>query len=131
MKKNSFTFEELLIKKIDKINFKIFNKKVLLHGHCHQKAFDVVNPIIQILKKIPKINLELIETSCCGMAGSFGYNKETYDISKKMANANLIPTILKNDDAIIIADGTSCRTQIKDQAKRKAVHIAKFLDDLV
>ena len=60
MKKNSFTFEELLIKKIDKINFKIFNIKVLLHGHCHQKALDVVNPIIQILKKIPKINMNNI-----------------------------------------------------------------------
>jgi len=131
MKKNSFTFEELLIKKIDKINFKIFNKKVLLHGHCHQKAFDVVNPIIQILKKIPKINLELIETSCCGMAGSFGYNKETYDVSIKMAHAKLIPTILKHDNPIVIADGTSCRAQIKDEANNKAMHLAKFLEPLI
>ncbi len=131
LSQNSFTFEELLIKKIPNFNFKPYNNKVLLHGHCHQKAFDVVNPIIKILNKVPKIQLENIETSCCGMAGSFGYNKETYEVSIKMAMAKLIPTILKYKNPTVIADGTSCRAQIKDQSAIKAVHIANFLEPLI
>ena len=131
LSKNSFTFEELLSKKISNFNFKPYNDKVLLHGHCHQKAFDVVNPIVEILKKIPKIQLENIETSCCGMAGAFGYNKETYEVSIKMAMAKLIPSILKYKNPTVIADGTSCRAQIKDQSEIKAVHIANFLEPLI
>ncbi len=131
LSENSFTFEELLIKKIHNFSFKPYNNKVLLHGHCHQKAFDVVNPIIEILKRVPKIQLENIETSCCGMAGSFGYNKETYEVSIKMAMAKLIPSILKYKNPTVIADGTSCRAQIKDQSKIKAVHIASFLEPLI
>jgi len=103
----------------------------LLHGHCHQKAFDVVNPIVKILNKVPQIQLENIETSCCGMAGSFGYNKDTYEVSIKMAMAKLIPSILKYKNPTVIADGTSCRAQIKDQSSIKAIHIAKFLEPLI
>ena len=130
LKNNSYTFEELLFKKSNKINFKKLNKKVLLHGHCHQKAFDAVKPIEHILGKINGLKVETIQTSCCGMAGAFGYGKETYDISMKMANERLFPTIKKNADNIdIIANGTSCRCQIKDGLNRKSLHLAKFLDE--
>ena len=106
------------------------NKKVLLHGHCHQKAFDAVKPIEYVLGKIEGLKVETIQTSCCGMAGAFGYNKETYDISLKMANERLFPAIQKSEGNIdIIADGTSCRCQIKDGINRQAVHLAKFLDE--
>ncbi len=129
LKNNSYTFEELLSKHSEKLKFKNLNKKVLLHGHCHQKAFDVVKPIENILKNIRGTEVETIETSCCGMAGSFGYDKDTYDISMKMANEKLFPAIKKSKGEItIIADGTSCRCQIKDGLNKEAIHIAKFLD---
>ena len=129
LKNNSYTFEELLSKHSEELKFKNLTKKVLLHGHCHQKAFDVVKPIENILKNIRGAKFETIETSCCGMAGSFGYDKDTYDISMKMANEKLFPAIKKSKGEItIIADGTSCRCQIKDGLNKEAIHIAKFLD---
>ena len=129
LKNNSYTFEELLSKHSEELKFKKLTKKVLLHGHCHQKAFDVVKPIENILKNIKGAEVETIETSCCGMAGSFGYDKNTYDFSMKMANEKLFPAINKNkSETTIIADGTSCRCQIKDGLNREAVHLAKFLD---
>ncbi len=129
LKNNSYTFEELLSKHCEKLKFKNLTKKVLLHGHCHQKAFDVVKPIENILKNIEGVEVETIETSCCGMAGFFGYDKNTYNISMKMANEKLFPAIIKNKGEItIIADGTSCRCQIKDGLNKEAIHIAKFLD---
>jgi len=129
LKNNSYTFEELLVKDLKKLNFKKFNGNILLHGHCHQKAFDVVKPIEQILKQVPDLTFETIETSCCGMAGAFGYDKSTYDISMKMANDKLFPAIKKNNsNTKIIADGTSCRCQIKDGLNKEAIHLAKFLD---
>ncbi|MFO1246669.1 MAG: (Fe-S)-binding protein [Alphaproteobacteria bacterium] len=101
---------------------------ILLHGHCHQKAFGAVPPILEVLKLIPGARPELIETSCCGMAGSFGYDH--YDVSMQMAELSLLPAIRKNPDAIIVADGTSCRHQIAHGAGRKARHVALLLDEL-
>ena len=129
LKNNSYTFEELLSKKCKKINFKKTTQKVLLHGHCHQKAFDAVKPIQKVLSMIKGLEVDLIDTSCCGMAGAFGYNKKTYDISIKMAEEKLFPAIRKAKKNItIIADGTSCRCQIKDGLNREAIHIVQFLD---
>ncbi|MEO5671616.1 MAG: FAD-linked oxidase C-terminal domain-containing protein [Ramlibacter sp.] len=103
------------------------DKRVLLHGHCHQKAFAAVTPIVEVLKLIPGVQPELVETSCCGMAGSFGYEAAHYDISMQMAELSLLPTIRKYPGAIVIADGTSCRHQIRDGAQREAVHAAVLL----
>ena len=129
LKNNSFTFEELLSNNCKKINFKKMNEKVLLHGHCHQKAFDAVKPIQKVLNMVKGLEVELIDTSCCGMAGAFGYNKKTYDVSIKMAQEKLFPAINKTKSGTtIIADGTSCRCQIKDGINRDAVHLAQFLD---
>jgi FAD/FMN-containing dehydrogenase/Fe-S oxidoreductase len=107
-------------------------KKAMLHGHCHQKAFDAVKPIEQILRLIPELEVSLIESSCCGMAGSFGYEKRHQDVSKKMAELTLLPALRKTDkDVLIVADGTSCRHQISDLlndgTNRKPMHVAAVL----
>ena len=104
---------------------------ILLHGHCHQKAFDAVNPIMEILKLIPNAKPELIESSCCGMAGSFGYEAAHFDVSMQMAELSLLPAVRKQPDAIVVADGTSCRHQIHDGAGREAVHVATLLASLL
>ena len=103
------------------------NWPVLLHGHCHQKAFAAVSPVEEVLRLIPGVKPELIETSCCGMAGSFGYEAEHHEVSMKMAEISLLPAVRAQPDAIVVADGTSCRHQIRDGAQRKAVHAAVLL----
>jgi Fe-S oxidoreductase len=100
---------------------------ILLHGHCHQKAFGAVSPILDVLRLIPGAQPELIESSCCGMAGSFGYEAGHYEVSMQMAELSLLPAVRKQPDAIVVADGTSCRHQIKDGAQREAIHVAVLL----
>jgi FAD/FMN-containing dehydrogenase/Fe-S oxidoreductase len=100
---------------------------ILLHGHCHQKAFGAVSPILDVLKLIPGAQPELIESSCCGMAGSFGYEAGHYEVSMQMAELSLLPAVRKQPDAIVVADGTSCRHQIRDGAQREAIHVAVLL----
>ena len=103
--------------------------KALLHGHCHQKAFAVMPAVQQVLKLVPGLNVETIDSSCCGMAGAFGYEAEHYEISMKMGEAALLPAIRKAEpDAILVADGTSCRHQIHDGAAREAVHVVRVLE---
>jgi Fe-S oxidoreductase len=104
---------------------------VLVHGHCHQKAFDAVAPILEVLRLIPDASPELIESSCCGMAGSFGYQAAHHDLSMLMAEASLLPALRRRPDAIVVADGTSCRHQIADGAGREAVHAAVLLERLL
>jgi Fe-S oxidoreductase len=102
--------------------------KALLHGHCHQKAFDAVKPTLAVLKLVPGLETGLIESSCCGMAGAFGYEPANIDASRKMAELSLLPAIVKADaDTLIVADGTSCRHQIADGADREAMHVARVL----
>jgi FAD/FMN-containing dehydrogenase/Fe-S oxidoreductase len=100
---------------------------VLLHGHCHQKAFDAVSPVLQVLRLIPGADPKLIESSCCGMAGSFGYEAAHHEVSMKMAELSLLPAVRQAPDAIVVADGTSCRHQIHDGAGREAIHAAVLL----
>lgn len=110
-----------------KLSLKAATRPVLFHGHCHQKSFAAVTPALELLKLIPNAEPKLIETSCCGMAGSFGYEAEHIDVSKQMAEASLLPAIRKSPDSWVVADGTSCRHQIADGTQRDAVHIAKIL----
>jgi Fe-S oxidoreductase len=110
-----------------KLNLKEASKSVLFHGHCHQKSFAAVTPAMELLKLIPKAEPRLIESSCCGMAGSFGYEAEHIKVSKQMAETSLLPTIRKSPDSWVVADGTSCRHQIADGTQREAVHIARIL----
>jgi Fe-S oxidoreductase len=108
------------------------NRRVKLHGHCHQKAFDAVKPIEAVLRDLAGVEVETIETSCCGMAGAFGYGRDTYSVSMKMAEAALLPAVRNADpDQAILADGTSCRCQIGDGSDRTAAHLALYLDRLV
>ena len=109
------------------LNLKAADKPVLFHGHCHQKSFAAVTPAMELLKLIPNAEPKLIESSCCGMAGSFGYEAEHIEVSKQMAEASLLPSIRKSPDSWVVADGTSCRHQIADGTQREAVHIAKIL----
>jgi Fe-S oxidoreductase len=95
---------------------------------CHQKSFDAVKPIIALLKMIPQAQPQLIESSCCGMAGSFGYESEHHQVSLQMAELQLLPAIRQAPDAIVLADGSSCRHQIKDGANREALHVARILE---
>jgi Fe-S oxidoreductase len=102
--------------------------RALVHGHCHQKAFDAFAPVEQVLKLIPDLAVEPIESSCCGMAGSFGYAADSVDVSLAIGELSLLPAVRKAPaDAIIVADGTSCRQQIKGGAGREAVHTARVL----
>jgi Fe-S oxidoreductase len=133
---HAFLIEEFLANeakagKLDvlKAKLKPTNQPILLHGHCHQKAFGAVSPILDVLKLIPNAKPELIESSCCGMAGSFGYEASHYEVSMQMAELSLLPAIRKQADAIVVADGTSCRHQIKDGSQREAIHVAQLLAD--
>lgn len=109
------------------LNLKAADRPVLFHGHCHQKSFAAVAPALELLKLIPDAKPTLIESSCCGMAGSFGYEVEHIAVSKQMAELSLLPAIRQAPDSWVVADGTSCRHQIHDGTKRDAVHIARIL----
>ena len=83
--------------------------------------------VTQVIQLIPEAKVNLIESSCCGMAGSFGYEASHLEVSKQMAEANLLPSIRSNKDACVVADGTSCRHQIMDGTDREAIHVALLL----
>ena len=103
--------------------------EALLHAHCHQKAFGAVAPIETVLGWIPGLTARTIETSCCGMAGSFGYEAEHYEVSLRMAEAALLPAVREAaPESTIVADGFSCRQQIFDGSGRDAVHVARLLE---
>ena len=105
-------------------------KRALLHGHCHQKAFAAMGAVEKTLRLIPELEVETVASSFCGMAGAFGYQEETYDISMQMAEASLLPAVrAESADSYIVADGTSCRHQIEDGTARNALHVARILDD--
>ena len=129
---NALLFEEFLAReaKAERLALKLrpLGAKAYLHGHCHQKAFGAMPAVESALRLIPDIDLITIESSCCGMAGAFGYDAETIDVSLAMGELSLLPAVRQApDDALIVADGTSCRHQIHDGTGRKAVHVAQVL----
>ncbi|HLH91160.1 MAG TPA: FAD-linked oxidase C-terminal domain-containing protein [Xanthobacteraceae bacterium] len=102
--------------------------RALVHGHCHQKSFDAFAPVEAVLKLVPDLEVETIESSCCGMAGSFGYAADTIDTSLAMGELSLLPTVRQAAaETLVVADGTSCRHQIHDGTGRAAVHVARVL----
>jgi Fe-S oxidoreductase len=130
----SLLFEEFLAReatagRLDTLvqKLKPLAQPLLVHGHCHQKAFGAVSPVLDVLKLIPGAQPQLIESSCCGMAGSFGYEAKHHDVSMQMAELSLLPAVRSAPDAIVVADGTSCRHQIHDGAQREAMHAAVLL----
>jgi FAD/FMN-containing dehydrogenase/Fe-S oxidoreductase len=107
-------------------------RRALLHGHCHQKAFDAMAAIEGCLGLIPELEVETIPSSCCGMAGAFGYEAGHYSVSLQMAELSLLPAVRAAPaDAVVVADGTSCRHQIRDGTGREAVHVAQLLQAAV
>ena len=132
--KQSFLLEEFLIAeakagKLDLALNPVDQNKVMLHGHCHQKAFDTMGAVESALKLIPDLEVETIESSCCGMAGSFGYEADNQDISMSMGEMSLFPAVRQADgNTVVVADGTSCRHQILDGTDRTAIHVARVLD---
>lgn len=132
---NTFLIDEFLaseIKKghINKEQFTTAPRQIKLHGHCQQKAWSAQTASKTILSLPENYTVEVIPSGCCGMAGSFGYEKEHYDISMKIGELVLLPTVRKQaQNTIIAATGTSCRHQIKDGADRIALHPVEVLFD--
>jgi Fe-S oxidoreductase len=130
---HAFLFEEFLVReeKAGRLQLKLKPlpmRQALVHGHCHQKAFDAFTPVQTVLKWIPELKVSTVESSCCGMAGSFGYEAEHYATSQAMAELSLLPAVRKLDAAtVMVADGTSCRHQIHDGAGVDAIHVARVL----
>jgi FAD/FMN-containing dehydrogenase/Fe-S oxidoreductase len=105
-------------------------RRALLHGHCHQKAFGAMAAVTGCLGLVPDLAFEVVESSCCGMAGAFGYEAEHHATSLRMAELSLLPAVRAvAPDTVVIADGTSCRQQIRDGSGREAVHVARVLAD--
>jgi len=132
--KNALLFEEFLLREklAGRLSLKLKSlphSEALLHGHCHQKAFAAFDAVQTVLQWIPGLATQAIESSCCGMAGSFGYEARHFDISMKMAELELLPAIRAAAPAtLIIADGFSCRHQIADGSGRDAMHVARVLE---
>jgi FAD/FMN-containing dehydrogenase/Fe-S oxidoreductase len=129
---HALLFEEFLVGEAQAGRLKLplgaMTGKVLLHGHCHQKSFGAFKPVEQLLRLVPDLHVEIVESSCCGMAGAFGYGAETYSASIEMAELSLLPAIRRAEPAtIVVADGTSCRHQIRDGTERPALHAARVL----
>ncbi len=130
IKNKFYLLEEFILEQIrnnNKIKANKFDQNVLIHGHCHQKSQDRMKGLTNLLSEL-NINNKMIDSSCCGMAGSFGYDSKTYEVSKKMANISLIPAINNSDEKdFIVANGTSCRHQISDLSEKKGKHVSELL----
>jgi len=129
---HALLFEEFLAREAKAGSLKLplqpVAKRALLHGHCHQKSFAVMPAVEAVLNLVPDLAVETVDSSCCGMAGAFGYGADTIDVSLKMAELSLLPAVRRADaDTLVIADGTSCRHQIRDGSGREALHVARVL----
>ncbi|HEX9905340.1 MAG TPA: FAD-linked oxidase C-terminal domain-containing protein [Propylenella sp.] len=130
---HAFLFEEFLAGEAaqGRLNLALRKtpRKAYLHGHCHQKSFGAMGAVENVLRLVPGLEVKSIASSCCGMAGAFGYQAETYEVSMRMGELALLPAVRNAEpDAIIVADGTSCRQQIEDGGGREALHVARVLE---
>lgn len=134
LSRRALLFEEFLVEARDAGRLELSlgslqASRVLVHGHCHQKAFGAFSSVVQALRMIPGLQVETIESSCCGMAGAFGFDAAYYDVSMKMAELSLLPAVrAAGPELLLVADGTSCRHQIRDGAGRTALHAARVLE---
>jgi FAD/FMN-containing dehydrogenase/Fe-S oxidoreductase len=129
---HALLFEEFLAREAEagrlKLALRPVAERALLHGHCHQKSFGAMGAVEAALKLVPGLTVETVDSSCCGMAGSFGYGADTIDVSLAMAELSLLPAVRKAaPGTLVVADGTSCRHQIHDGAGRQAIHVARVL----
>ncbi len=131
---NTLLFEEFLAKEhhLGKLNLTLKplpEKKALLHGHCHQKAFGLMGDVETVLKLVPELDVKTLDSGCCGMAGAFGYDADNFAVSKAMGEIALLPAVRQTDaDTLIVTDGTSCRSQIRDLSSREGMHVARVLE---
>lgn len=133
---HAFTFEEFIVKLADEgelnVKFTEDQREILLHGHCHQKALVGTVPSKRLLSLPPNYTVKEVDSGCCGMAGSFGYEAEHYDISIKMAERRLLPAVREaGSQTIVVAAGVSCRQQIKHGTDQQALHPAEVLRDAI
>jgi len=129
---NSFLIEEFLANeaaagRIDAKSFTTEKREIKVHNHCHQKALSDQKVTFDILNLPVNYRVSIINAGCCGMAGSFGYEKEHYEVSMKAGELRLFPAVRAAGDAIIAANGTSCRHQIKDGTGVVAMHPISIL----
>jgi Fe-S oxidoreductase len=135
LSKQVYLLEEFIAREHDRKRFTLEFKpltrgKTLVHGHCHQKAVGAMKSLRKVLRMIPEFEFEFIEASCCGMAGSFGLEAEHADISMQMAEIDLLPALRASPaDTMILANGFSCRHQIREGVDRKSMHVALLLRD--
>ena len=134
MSKHVFTIDEFIAKEIAKGNinkeqFTKEKKKIMLHGHCQQKALSSVAPTVNLLSLPENYSVETIPSGCCGMAGSFGYEKDKYEVSVACGERKLLPEVRKAGlSTIIVADGFSCKEQIAQETNRDALHLVEVLE---
>ncbi|WP_322056268.1 FAD-binding and (Fe-S)-binding domain-containing protein [Paraburkholderia sp. J63] len=134
--RHALLFEEFLVRErtAGRLELKLQalpEARAVVHGHCHQKAFGAFTPVQTVLGWVPGLAIAPVESSCCGMAGSFGYESEHYATSLAMAELALLPAVRAAQaagDALVVADGTSCRHQIADGASVHALHVAQVLE---
>ncbi|HLH78010.1 MAG TPA: FAD-linked oxidase C-terminal domain-containing protein [Candidatus Binataceae bacterium] len=127
--KSSLLFDEFLTRHAPGLPLPEISAQALLHGHCHQKALAHMEGEVAILKRIPGLQLEVLDAGCCGMAGAFGYAQEHYEVSRAIGERVLMPAVRANGEALIISDGFSCRSQIAQLAPgRRAMHLAEVLN---
>lgn len=129
LKSQTFTLAEFLMSQGDRVDFPKIRKKALIHRHCHHQAIMHFEEEKKLLDKL-EIDYEILDSGCCGMAGSFGYEKgDRYEVSVKAGERVLLPRVRDAEKStLIIADGFSCREQIKQGTKREALHLAEVLD---
>jgi Fe-S oxidoreductase len=132
----SWTFEELLGATLaqghgqPRLSFRGGPKRIVVQGHCHQRSLVGLAPTLRLLKRIPGADVVDLDAGCCGMAGSFGYEKEHYEISRLVGEQRLFPALRNSGDAVIVAPGFSCRLQIAHFTGRLAVHTSELLDSV-
>ena len=123
-------FEEFIARELDAGRWspplRTVAQRALVHGHCHQKAFGAMPAVMRALRAIPGLDAQAVESSCCGMAGMFGYEREHYEISMRMAERDLLPAVrAAAAQTLIVADGMSCKHQIEHGAARRPLHVAE------
>ncbi len=120
---------EYLVREKPSWNLKALPGTAHVHGHCHQKSFGAFPDALAMLRQVPELAVKPIASSCCGMAGAFGYQSETQAASKAMAEAGLLPAVRAAAETdLIVADGTSCRHQIRDLSGREAMHSVRVME---
>ena len=133
---HTLMIEEFLLKEKDKLRFSDLDQNILLHGHCHQKALIGLQPSLEVLNLPVNYTVNSVDSSCCGMAGSFGYEKEHYDLSMKIAETRLLEPIRSHlgdssDNSQVAISGTSCREQIKHSTGYEPKHIVELLCEAI